>query len=96
MLLMHRDTVVYDIKTDRVFNEKLMPSVYTGSNRNTDIIRWLKDRAIPLSRHNADKIYSAAGLIPGDNEIELIKLTHGASVNDNYWVKPGKEFENIA
>lgn len=96
LLLMHRDTVVYDIKTDRVFNEKLMPSVYTGSNRNTDIIRWLKDRAIPLSRNNADKIYSAAGLIPGDNEIELIKLTHGASVNDNYWVKSGKEFENIA
>lgn len=91
MLLMHRDTVVYDTDSDEVYNISLMPKVFRITNRNVDILRWIKDRAIPLTRHNADKIYSAANLHRGGSETELIKLTHGLSINDNYWIQSTKE-----
>lgn len=96
MLLMHMDTVIYDTDSGTVYNLALMPKIFRATNINTDILRWIKDRAIPLSRHNADKIYSAAGLPRGGGETELIKITHGLSINDNYWVQSRQEYGNYA
>ena len=53
---------------------------------NTNIKDWITDRALPITRKNADKIYQAMTLPRENSEIALMFLTHSLSINDNYWI----------
>ena len=88
--IMSKDTPVVEIETGRLNSNALknVPYSLQLGRRLTidDTNNWLKDRALPLSRKNADKIYKALGL-PRDNmETNLMYITHSLSINDNYWV----------
>lgn len=87
--LMHKDTIVCNIDTWEVFNSILLPYGIAGGTNNIDtniIYKWLNKRAMPLNRKNSDKIYKAAGLGRVGQERDLMILTHGLSINDNYWL----------
>lgn len=90
---MHRDDIVYDISNERVINGKLMPYIYglDNSTLHNDIITWLNRRATPIQRKHADKIYDYLKLPRNASALELFKITHGLSINDNYWVISKKD-----
>lgn len=89
IILMHKDSQVIDLSTCKILNTQLVP--YGIYNRNgiisiDDIYKWLRRRAIPLNRKNADKIYEALGQPRSNIELELMIQTHALSINDNYWI----------
>lgn len=99
MYLMHKNNVVIDLTRGKVVNKQLVP--YGVYNRNwyiseSEIYKWLRRRAIPLNRKNADKIYQAAGQSRGNTAFDLMIQTHALSINDNYWIVSRKDLESLS
>lgn len=93
---MHRDNAVYNITKNVVYTPRLMP--YISGNRSqggAGIIKWLMKRATPLSRKNSEKIYQTLRLPRTGAGIELMKVTHGLSINDNYWVVKSSDYGKV-
>ena len=88
MILMHKDAPVYRFRSNEIINGGLLPYVYGRdlNEINSDLIRWLNNRATPIQRRHADKIYEQLGLPRGGCGLDLMSITHGLSINDNYWV----------
>lgn len=97
--LMNKDTPVLEIETGNILNYRLLPislMFYDDKPIENNIInKWIKDRALPLNRINADKIYEAIGLQTLNNEIELMYMTHGLSINDNFWIVSENEINKL-
>lgn len=96
--LIHRNTVVLDIDTCKIFNKQFLPYPLISRTNQVDknmLHSWLRKRAVPLSRRNAEKIYLAAGLARQNTEFELMLRTHALSINDNYWVASDKELNTL-
>lgn len=99
MYLMHKNNVVIDLTRGKVVNKQLVP--YGVYNRNwyiseSEIYKWLRRRAIPLNRKNADKIYQAAGQSRGNTAFDLMIQTHALSINDNYWIVSRKDLDSLS
>ena len=93
---MNKDIVVLEIETQKVYNEIYMPKGLQGLKLdNTNIKDWITDRALPITRKNADKIYQAMTLPRENSEIALMFLTHSLSINDNYWIADSNEIGKI-
>lgn len=96
---MSKDIPVVEIETGKINSNAttLVPYSLQLGRRLTldDTNDWLKERALPLSRKNADKIYKALRL-PRDNmEKHLMYMTHSLSINDNYWVADETEIGKV-
>lgn len=97
MLLMHRDNVVYDFSSNDVKNSSLLPYIYApnGLGLANDLIVWLNHRATTIKRKHADKIYESMGIPRDGAGLQLMRITHGLSINDNYWITDTKISEGI-
>lgn len=91
--LMYKDNVVLEIETCIIYNKHNLPFAL----RYIDTIKlkegldnWLNDRALALTRVNANKIYKSAGVKFG-NYLELLYKTYGLSINDSFWIKSDRE-----
>ena len=98
LILMHKDTPVIELSTCRIINTQFVP--YGIYNRNgiitiEELYRWIKRRAIPLNRKNADKIYQALKQPRSNIELELMAQTHALSINDNYWLASRDELGRL-
>lgn len=98
IILMHKDSPVIELSTCRILNTQFVP--YGIYNRNgiitiEEIYKWLRRRAIPLNRKNADKIYGALGQPRSNIELELMLQTHALSINDNYWIATSKDLNRL-
>lgn len=94
--LMSKDIVVLEIETQKIYNSKYLPMGLQGLNIDNNIIKnWIIDRALPITRKNADKIYQAMTLPRENSEIALMFLTHSLSINDNYWIADSNEIGKI-
>lgn len=47
---------------------------------------WLEKRCFPKTRHNCKELLKSGG-ISYYNPLEIIKKTHGAMVDDLFWIK---------
>lgn len=94
--LMNKDIVTMSLDDCTVFNKQWLPNAL-----NTNYIfinkvnNWLNHRALSLNRENAEKLYQAVGLPRDKSGLELFKLTHGLSINDNFWVASESEIGKI-
>lgn len=94
--LMHKDTLVLRLNDGRIANHQfvpypLKPKSETGFVNTNMLNKWVRKRAIPLSRKNANKIYMAMGMPRENFERELMLITHALSINDNYWIASEQE-----
>lgn len=93
---MNKNIPVIEIETAIILDWEMCPNALKLKNlTNSKVNKWLIHRALPLSRKNADKIYKTIGLSRDNQEIELLYLTHGLSINDNYWIASDKEINNV-
>ena len=94
--IMNKNTPVLEIETAKILNGKLCPlALQLYSINYAKVYNWIVHRALPINRKNADKIYQIMNLSRDNNELELLYLTHGVSINDNYWISNEKELNNI-
>lgn len=97
--IMSKDIPVVEIETGRLNDnaQNLVPySLRLGRKLSIkDTSDWIKDRALPLSRKNSEKIYKALGLSRDNTESQLMYMTHSLSINDNYWIADEKEIGNL-
>lgn len=99
MYLMHKDSIVVDIKSGLVVNKQLVPYALYSKDKQlleSEIYKWLSKRATPLNRKNADKIYQAVGQLREKAELGLMLQTHALSINDNYWIASKKDLNNLS
>lgn len=97
--IMSKDVPVIEVETGRINRTymNLAPYALRLNKKLTsdDTYRWLKERALPLSRKNSEKIYKALGLARDNTEIQMMYLTHSLSVNDNYWIADESELNHL-
>ena len=88
MLLMCKDTPIYDIKSDIILNEGMMPgSMLKGMSFES----WTKHRKSVLSNTIARKVYFTAFGYESEDVAE--RKTHMLSLSDCYWLKHEGEDE---
>jgi hypothetical protein len=99
---MSKDIPVLEIERGVILDKQHLPhALNIGHKLNTSTVRdWITDRALPLSRKNADKLYKTLGLSRDNSETILMFKTHALSINDNYWIADQSElgwlrYENI-
>jgi hypothetical protein len=94
--IMNKDIPVIRIEDATVLNEEMSPHSLQVENLNfSKILKWISYRALPMTRQNADKIYRAINIPRESMEYELMSVTRGLSVNDNFWIASGEDIENI-
>ena len=92
---MNKDTPVICIESGAVLDWKMCPKSLALEDLSVDkIYKWLSNRALPLSRKNADKIYQVMGL-PREDYLGLMYITHSLSITDNFWIAEDKEIGKI-
>lgn len=99
MYLMHKDSIVVDLKSGSVVNKQLVPYALYSKDKQlleSEIYKWLSKRVTPLNRKNADKIYQAVGQLREKAELGLILQTHALSINDNYWIASKKDLDSLS
>lgn len=72
MYLMHKDSIVVDIKSGSVVNKQLVPYALYSKDKQlleSEIYKWLSKRATPLTRKNANRIYQAVGQLRGKSRV---------------------------
>jgi hypothetical protein len=90
-----------DIPTIRIEDATFINAMYAPYSLQLNrlnfgkIYKWLSSRALPLSRKNADKIYRTTGLARDNTEFEMLCITHGVSINDNFWIADETEIGKI-
>ena len=94
--LMSKNTPVIEIESGTVLNNNLVPyGLRLKKLSYNNILDWIKDRALPITRKNADKIYQVMNLPRENSELMLMYLTHSLSINDNYWIANEKELGKL-
>ena len=94
--IMNKEIVTICIESSEIINMQYCPRALCLSDLNYNkIYNWIKHRALPLSRKNAEKIYKAIGLSRDNSEMELMYLTHALSINDNYWIANESEIGKL-
>jgi hypothetical protein len=98
---MNKDIPCLEIETGRYIRYERCPISLMLDPRSVGIkyskvYKWIQQRAVPLSRKNADAIYMAMQLPRDNSETELMYLTHSLSINDNFWIADEKEISNIS
>lgn len=99
MYLMHKDSIVVDLKSGLIVNKQLVPYALYSKDKQlleSEIYKWLSKRATPLNRKNADKIYQAVGQLREKAELGLMLQTHALSINDNYWIASKKDSDSLS
>lgn len=99
MYLMHKDSIVVDLKSGLILNKQLVPYALYSKDKQlleSEIYKWLSKRATPLNRKNADKIYQAVGQLREKAELGLMLQTHALSINDNYWIASKKDSDSLS
>ena len=99
MYLMHKDSIVVDLKSGLIVNKQLAPYALYSKDKQlleSEIYKWLSKRATPLNRKNADKIYQAVGQLREKAELGLMLQTHALSINDNYWIASKKDSDSLS
>ena len=88
-IIMSKDTEVAQYSGGKltVICEKLLP-LYL--KRVTDADQWLETRAIDSHRANSRLLKKALRLKERD-DISTVIYAHGATITDNYWIKPPDE-----
>lgn len=93
--IMNHDTPTISIENCKIINKTLAPKSLVVNNLNSnDISNWLQSRALSMNRENAEKIYMYMGL-NRDNFMDILYITHGLSINDNYWIADESEIGRI-
>lgn len=98
MLLMCQNQAVYDIDSERVLSERLLPGLMQNgrANRNT-FKQWLKTRYSSNTNTIARQL---KGVEFGQgNRVTINKRTHAFSLSDSYWLKDSDEhigFEDLS
>jgi hypothetical protein len=93
---MNKNNPVIEIESARVIDiDKVPLSLRVRNLSYSTIYTWISHRALPLSRKNADKIYKTLGLPRDNQEYELMCITHGLSINDNFWIANETEVGRI-
>lgn len=98
MLLMCQNQAVYDIDSERVRQEELLPGLMQNgrANRNT-FKQWLKTRYSSNTNTIARQL---KGIEFGQgNRVTINKRTHALSLSDSYWLKDDSEqikFEDVS
>ena len=94
--LMSKNIPVLEIETARILNLDMTPYALQLYNLDKHMVKsWISNRALPLSRKNAELIYMYTGLSREHEEFRLMCLTHGLSINDNYWIAGEDEIGKI-
>lgn len=94
--IMNKNVPVIEIESATVLDDILCPlALRLKEVNNNKIYKWLLHRALPLSRKNAEKIYKTLNLSRDNQELDLLYLTHGLSINDNYWISSENEVGNL-
>lgn len=89
--IMNKDIPVIRIEDTKILDWRMCPKALALKNLSIDkIYKWLNNRALPLTRKNADKVYQVMGLAREDY-LGLMYVTHALSINDNFWVASDEE-----
>lgn len=80
-------------KINEIYHVEYAPySTFKNETVNkTDLNKWWRNRSIPASRKNLEYLLDK---IEVDNQYDLIVKSFGASLSDQYWIKP--ENANLA
>lgn len=94
--IMNKDTVAIRIEDAKVINWDAVPlSLRLNQLDYAKISKWISYRALPLNRANSEKIYQVLNLHRDNSALELMYITHGLSINDNYWVANENELGRL-
>ncbi|MCL1934868.1 MAG: hypothetical protein FWF57_00585 [Defluviitaleaceae bacterium] len=94
MILMCKNTKVYDIDNNTILNEYLLPGAI--NNGIMDYLTWMKTRYSVGSNVSARRLMLRA--FGSDNHNSSLKVTRALSLSDCYWLKEKDEnilFENV-
>lgn len=69
--------------SERTMNAELLPLEHRKDDDG--IVRWWKNRAVPLRQGNIERILKNRGLISTD---EFLYVNMGLSLTDYYWIRP--------
>jgi len=87
LLLMCKDTPVYNISTGRILNKKLLPGAILKGTLNFD--KWMQTRYSAGSNATARRLMLRA--FGTDNHGNILKATRALSLSDCYWLKEKDE-----
>jgi hypothetical protein len=94
---MNRDIPTIRVEDAVFINKAYAPySLQLNTITYNKIYKWIANRALPLSRKNAEKIYRTVGLPRDNTEFEMLCMTHGVSINDNFWIADDSEIGKLS
>ena len=92
-VLMHRNDPVIVVNIDssgqmrdvstHIYNRDLLPLRH--QTETNGLVRWWKERAVPLSRHGIQQFMMERGF---DGPEDYLVKNLGLSLSDTYWIKP--------
>lgn len=97
MILMCKNTPVYNIDTEEVLNQNLLPGLMQRKADNYVFDLWMNLRYSSDTNSVSRKLKNT--VFVGQDRENIDKITHSLSLSDCYWVKDEKEdllFENIS
>ena len=71
--------------------ELLPPVLRKSDNISYAMTDWVERRTIPVNRHHMEAVLGAVNL---ENRFDILRYSHGLSLNDTYWIQA--EIENLS
>ena len=91
--IMHKSTIIALANEDRITEiiiHALCPACFVVG---MPLTRWLDDRMVDTHRSHSRRLFKALRMHSNADLSELIKIGHGISITDNWWIQ--RDDENL-